>query len=278
MLQRAAQAAWVAGLLAALPATAGGGVTVVAQADTDRGLEAALGEAAARCIPLLDRTLKADLSGDVTLFVYPSKERFAQALMQAGSNHAMAWRLASHPSVHALTSKRSVLFNQATTLPLNPRGRQELLCHELTHVYENELGGGARPPSHQWLRESYAMLMGVLALDELRLDTLAAVRERAVREVKSGKTLPRLAQMVSFEQYRDTIDRVGSRTNTLYLILAAEHLVDLTSHDAVARYFRLARLGASTGLEANFREAFGMTVDDFQARLDGHVAALAARN
>ncbi len=266
-------------VLVAAPATATT-IRAIAEGPADRDLAAALGEAAERCLPVVGETLKVGLShDDVALRLFATNPRFADALVEVGTKPAMAARMANHPAVHAMTLQMQTLFNQTTTGPLGPHTRQELVCHELTHIYENDLGGGARPPSHQWMREGYAMLMGTVGLETLGLGSLATVRARAVRVVKetlaTGKPLPRLSDMTSFEQYRDSIDRFGSHAHNLYMVLIAEHLVRLSSHEAVATYFRLARPGAGGGSPTdNFRAAFGLDVAAFQAALDAHVAAL----
>lgn len=257
-------------------ARAAGGVKVIAQAGADAGLEAVVRQTAERCIPLLGSYFKTSLSGDVEIFIYASKEEFAAALEQAGNKPAMARRLANHPSVHAVASRMKVLINQATTMPVSLRNKNEMVCHELTHVYQNYLGGGSRPPSHQWMRESYAIYMGVVALEHFGLDKVSAVRGRAVRamqeEARAGKPFQRLAGMVSFEQYRDTIDRHGSRTNTFYMFLAADQLVQRSSHEAVASYFRLSRPGSgSADIDENFRKAFSIGVGEFQSQLDAYL-------
>jgi hypothetical protein len=265
--------------LHAAPLEAAGVVRVVAGADADGALADALGQAAERCLPLIGATLEVAVPPAVELRLLASNQRFADALVDAGEKPAMAARLANNPGVHAVTLAMIVRINQITTRPLSARGRQELVCHELTHIYENDLGGGARPPSHQWMREGYAMLMGVLGLEAFGLDTLAAVRGRAGRVLKeavgAGKRLPRLSDMTSFEQYRDSIDRFGGRPHTFYMIVLADHLVALSSHAAVARYFQLSRPGSGAGSPAdNFRAAFGLDVAAFQARLDDHLRAL----
>jgi hypothetical protein len=262
-----------------LPVDAAGAVRAVAESGADRALADALGQAAARCLPLIGETLKVGLSHDVEFRLFPTKQRFADALVEAGEKPAMATRLANYPGVHAVTSAMIVRFNQVTTQPLSARNRQETVCHELTHIYENDLGGGSRPPSHQWMREGYAILMGILGLEAFGFDTLAAVRGRAVRVLKetvgAGKPLPRLSDMASFEQYRDSMDRFGTRPHGFYMILLADHVVALSSHAAIARYFQLSRPGSGGGSPAdNFRAAFGLEVAAFQAKLDDHLRDL----
>jgi len=271
---RFARLAGIVACLAPVVVAAQGGVKLVPQPGADPALGALLRQAAEQCIPLVGSYLKSKLSGDLEIFLFGSKEAFAAGLKGAGSSPALAARLAGSPNVHAVTRRRQVRVNQATTLPLSSRNRSEMVCHEVTHVFQYELGGGSRGASYQWVREGYAIYMGVVGLEHFALDTRTSVRRRALRKMRDeallGRAYPALASLVSLKDYRDSIDRHGGRAHFAFMFLAADSLVRRTSHDAVAAYFRSARPG-DRDLEPGFRRAFSFGVDEFQSQLEGEI-------
>jgi len=103
--------------------------------------------AAERCIPLYGGYLRTGLTTQVTIYIYPSRDAFVrgrQAL--SGENLEEALR-ASEYLGNAIGY--AVLINQV--MHDNARELTGTTCHEIVHVYQNELGTENARPAHEWM-------------------------------------------------------------------------------------------------------------------------------
>ena len=122
--------------------------------------------------------------------------------------------------------------------------------------------------------------MEKVALERMALESVQAARQQRLNnlkdEVRNGKELPMLSEMVTFEQYRGAIERYSSRLVIAYLFLLADYLLTKNSHGAFVTYFRISAPadGGTGDIDENFRKAFGMSVTEFQAQLDAYLQAL----
>jgi len=134
---------------------------------------------------IMVRELDMPLSGPLTVFVYPTREAYADGLVSTG-------RLA--PEQAAKIAAYSVAVTEHGRLFINDEGMRDLpqsewlamIAHELTHHAQYQLSGGRRGRSEQWLREGMADWVACQVLDRLGRTTLRREREHALREIAAA--------------------------------------------------------------------------------------------
>ncbi len=134
---------------------------------------------------IMVRELDIPLSGPLTIFVYATREAYADGLVSTG-------RLA--PEQAAKIAAYSVAVTEHGRLFINDEGMRDLpasawlamIAHELTHHVQYQLSGGRRGRSEQWLREGMADWVACQVLDRLGRTTLRREREHALREVAAA--------------------------------------------------------------------------------------------
>jgi hypothetical protein len=202
---------------------------------------------------------------DVRLLLFPDRRAFEAGLIATG-NPADAARRISH-AFQAVGTAGGVLANEGSFHGMSWRSRVQLLAHELAHCVQYRLGGGRRGTSEQWLREGFAELVSLRAVEHLHLGEAAALRLEwrqqladALRADASAPGHVPLARLSTFAEWTDAQARHGLPVY-LQALVAAESLVEQHGAAEVARYFTL--FAASEDREANFQLAFGRSLSDF---------------
>ena len=221
----------------------------------------------ADAIPLIADILERDVGlppARGTLYLHADRAHFEAALLEQGYSEPLARETAQ--IMAAIGGADKVIANAGAFSGQAWPQRIATLAHELVHVAQYEMGGGTRGTSDQWLREGLAELLSHRVLESLGLVRLAQIRQRArliVLDADAQAPLPRLVELVTFPEWV----RAGSRHRSapLYPLapIAIGHLVETHALEAVLAYFR--RFATSSNREQNFLEAFGETVQSFDA-------------
>lgn len=206
------------------------------------------------------------------LQIYPSREEFESGLIRhLGLDPALARSTASFAK--AAVGGERVLINEVETAGLSWRERIELMAHELTHTVQYGLTGHRPLNRQQWLTEGFAEWMAYAVTDQLALDSLSGARTRIVTQLRAQggvDSLPRLAELDAFAQWIAARRKYGYAATFSLSFLAVDFLVKRRSFGAVLDYFR--RFRESGDYSANFRAAFGESLEDFEAALGRHLA------
>jgi nucleotide-binding universal stress UspA family protein len=150
--------------------------------------------------------------------------------------------------------------------------RVGVLAHELTHTLQYEFSGGSRGTSEQWLREGFAEWVEVEVLVALGFTTRLQARTIAVNQLRDAGAPTPLSRMVTFPDWVALAQRGGQEPIYAQALLAAELLLERHGVPAAIEYFR--RFASSDDRLANFRQAFGEELSDFDRAFAAHAAAL----
>ncbi len=134
---------------------------------------------------IMARELDISPSGPLTMFVYPTREDYAAALVSTeGLGPDQATRIAAY-SV-AVTEHGRLFINDEGMRDLPRKEWLAIIAHELTHHAQHQLSGGRRGRSAQWLREGMADWVACRVLERLGFTTLRDEREDALGELAAG--------------------------------------------------------------------------------------------
>jgi hypothetical protein len=207
-----------------------------------------------------------------SLYFYPDGETFRGALEAEGYTPEFARQTAE--TLTAVSGFKRVLINDRSMEEVGWLFRTALLAHELTHTLQYDFAGGKRGTSDQWLREGFAEWVEVEVLVRLgfttRTDARRVLRNR-IRDAGVNRWPP-LSAMVTFPQWVDLAQRFGQEALYGYAMLAAEYLVERHGLPAAIGYFEL--FAASDDRVANFRQAFGQDLSDFEMAFNARLAAI----
>lgn len=284
--------------MAVSPARAAGEFVIIAPAGVRPAVHRTVHQAAERCIPLYAGYLRTRLTTQIEIHIFPTRAAFVQGRQTIGGESPEDAQRAADYLGSAIG--HAVMINQATHEGASPGELAGTTCHEILHVFQFELVTEDGRESHEWMLEGYAYFMEKLALEHLGFETMAAARERAIRMLKlrpfeirtsavgllagglfraatatgAARLLPRLAEMTTSDQF----NAVGAYLGLAfphYLFLMMDYLHGVTSHAAFVAYFKAFAPNAGAPMaDENFRAAFGLTVGEFQLRVDAHLAAL----
>ena len=206
--------------------------------------------------------------------VYATREDFEQGLIE---HLKIAPDLARSTARFAKSAVGScnVLVNEPAVAESTWSQRIELLAHELTHNVQVTLANRCNLTRQQWLIEGFAEWMAFNVTAALQLDDLASARARLahkVRELGRNGQLPRITQLDSFDQWVSARARYGFDGTYSLSFLVTDFLVKRHSFIRVTDYFR--RFEHSDDHLANFRVAFGESVEDFERALDVYLSEL----
>ncbi|MBI1727298.1 MAG: hypothetical protein HYR50_08510 [Candidatus Rokubacteria bacterium] len=134
---------------------------------------------------IMVREFELPLSGPLSVFVYPTREAYADGLVSTG-------RLA--PDQATKIAAYAVAVTEHGRLFINDEGMRDLprsewlamIAHELAHHAQYQLSGGRRGRSEQWLREGMADWVACQVLDSLGRTTFRQEREHALREIAAA--------------------------------------------------------------------------------------------
>ena len=225
-------------------------------------------------------SIAAIMSGDLglpepqaALVFHRDRDAFRVALEADGYDPAFARQTAQ--ALAAVSGFRRVLINDAALQEQPWPFRIALLAHELTHTIQYEWGGGVRGTSEQWLREGFADWVEMETLVALGFTTRERARATVLRRLREGgvaRTLPPLAEMVTFPDWVALTQRFGEEAIYGYAMIAAQLVLERHGLGRTVAYFEL--FAGSSDRVANFHRAFGEELSEFEAAFRVHLAAL----
>jgi hypothetical protein len=200
---------------------------------------------------------------EVALRLFASRQQFEQALLESGYARGLARQAAS--SFHAIGGARTILVNESQLSQYPWDQRVRLLAHELAHSVQYRLAGGVRGTSEQWLREGFADYVSSKVTAGLGYGAFERQREAVlapIGQVLVGSKAVPLGQLRTFAQWVNAQPR---HEIPLYAqaYVASEMLIESRGLAAMLHYFELSL--PATRPDANFAEAFGLTLSQFES-------------
>jgi hypothetical protein len=220
-------------------------------------------EALDRLIGVLQE-LGLPLPSSTRVYIYGSRQAFRRGIVDdAGLSPDGADELAGFAV--GLARPNRVLLNGR----LADSGHEwlRLVAHELTHVAQFELAGGAGR-ADQWLAEGLAEHVAFQALERLGVGSLERQRKVALRRARGQAAVAQsrldLATLGSPRQFTLRHQREGSTATYHLTFLLADYLVQRHGFDKVVQYFGRLRARSSA---AAFAATFGQTLQDFEVEV-----------
>jgi hypothetical protein len=208
------------------------------------------------------------LSGALEL--YPSHSSMALGLEGEGYEASYAVHIADQ--LDGVTRPGHIFADDATLRWQRWPARIAFLAHEMTHVAEYALAGGRRGSSAQWLREGLAEWVSWQVVDEYDLGSYPT-RERTALlrlcDARNERRLPPFDNVASQRAWVRNEKHLTLDPSYDQSLLAVAFLIDLHGLPAVLEYFRLA--ARSDDARANFRAAFGETLQGFEETFQAHL-------
>jgi len=156
--------------------------------------------------------------------------------------------------------------------------RVRVLAHEITHVLQRSLAA-RRPASWEnWLIEGFADWVGYKVLDSLHVETFGESRQRVVDSVVAGsarQTLPSLIQLHTQADILTWTRSQGRHAAYGQGMVAIDLIIEEKGMAAVLDYFR--KFAKLNNRQRNFSEAFGETLENFNAKFSQYLAGIQAR-
>lgn len=201
-----------------------------------------------------------------TVFVYPSRTAYAEGLATSGRMPARRAEEIAAYSV-GLGQHRRLFINDEALRGTCRRAWLAVVTHELTHSAQYELSGGRRGRSEQWLREGMADWVAARVLDRLGDTTFRAERSRVIGDI--ARMRPALGDesldLVDLGQPRGWETRhlrAGDRRTYRLAFLVTDELIRRSGWARLVEYFR-AFVDSDDRFD-NFRQAFGLSLDEFE--------------
>jgi hypothetical protein len=156
--------------------------------------------------------------------------------------------------------------------------RVRVLAHEMTHVLQRNLAE-RRPASWEnWMIEGFADWVAYKVLDILNIESFAKSRQRVLDSVIAGsarQTLPSLTQLHTQADILTWTRTLGRYAAYGQGMVAIDLLVEEKGLAAVLDYFR--KFAKLNNRQRNFSEAFGETLEKFDARFSQYLAGILGR-
>jgi len=210
---------------------------------------------------------------DARLEFVADRENMRAVLKREGIPDQLAGRLSELLDGIALPGK--ILINESSVQRLTWGARIRFLAHELTHVAQNELAGGRRAPSNQWMREGFAEWVAWRVMDILAPGSLEIKRRSAERQVAFAHgrgDLPPLAELATAVDFFAQTPRSLAPYYYAKSFLAADQLVATQGVESMLAYFGL--FARSDNSIANFEIAFGKSQSQFEREFSVYVGGL----
>jgi hypothetical protein len=197
----------------------------------------------------------------VTVVLFPNRRSFEAGLLTIG--YAPEFARQSSMAFRAIGGATGVLVNDGALRTARWPERVQLLAHELVHCVQYIFANGVRGTSEQWLREGFAEIVSMQAMEHLGLGRYSRLRETLLEplaDVRPGTLPVPLGRLSTFPEWAAAQGRYDVPLYSQAFV-AAELLHERHGTEALVRYFRL--FGTSMDKDANFTQAFGMTLDEF---------------
>jgi hypothetical protein len=198
---------------------------------------------------------------DVAVVLFPNRRSFEEGLLTIGYEPEFARQSAA--TFRAIGGATGVLVNEGALRSARWAERVQLLAHELLHCVQYAFANGVRGTSEQWLREGFAEIVSMRTMEHLGLARYSQLREALLdplADVRRGTLPVPLSRLSTFPDWAAAQHRYDLPLYTQAFV-AAELLHETYGTEAILRYFRL--FGTSMDKDANFVEAFGVTLDEF---------------
>jgi hypothetical protein len=218
---------------------------------------------------ILTRDMGLPLPASVGVFIYDSREKFRQGLIDE------AW--VSPHGVEELASFAVGLARPGRVL-LNSRAAKErvewlrLVAHELTHVSQFELAGD-EGRAEQWLAEGMAEHVAYQVLERLGVGTMlerhrAEASRRARNQAAFARARLDLETLGTPRGFTLRHQKEGSVETYHLAFLMVDYLIERDGFPQLIYYF--GRLSYEHRASA-FRTAFGQTLEEFEAEVLLHL-------
>jgi hypothetical protein len=218
---------------------------------------------------ILTRDIGVPLPENVRVFIYDSREKFRQGLIDE------AW--VSPQGVDELAGFAVGLARPGRVL-LNARAAKarvewlRLVAHELTHVAQFQLAGG-EGRAEQWLAEGMAEHVAYQVLEHLGVGaTLAEYRDAAARRARNQAAFARarldLQGLGTPRGFTLRHQKEGSVETYHLAFLMVDYLIEREGFAQLVSYFQ--RLPSVHRTQA-FRTAFGQSIEEFEAEVLLHL-------
>jgi hypothetical protein len=231
-------------------------------------------EAAVRGIAaIMVRDLGLIVPERVTVYVYSGREVFEQGLIRdADIAPARAAELSDFAV--GVGKRRQLLLHDE---PGMGQGAEwlRLIAHELTHVTQIEIAHG-EGRAEQWLAEGMAEWVAFSVLERLSLDSLNRRRAVAVAGVRAQAALQAgrldLETLGTPRGFTMRHLREGSLPTYQLSFLMVEYLIQRDGFPRLVAYFEA--VARSRDRRANFRRAFGQSVEQFEGEVTEYLEML----
>ena len=228
-------------------------------------------EAAVRGIAaIMSTSLGLPVPEHVMVYVYTGRDVFEQGLIHDGN--VSPARAAELSDFAIGVGKRRQLLLHDDASHRNGREWLRLIAHELTHVSQIELAEG-EGRAEQWLAEGMAEWVAFTVLERLGLDTVKQRRNIAAAGIRNHAAL--VAARLDLETLGTprgfTVRhlREGSLPTYQLAFLMADYLITRDGFGKVVEYF--AAFADSYDRRENFQQAFGQSLDEFEAEVLTHL-------
>ena len=231
-------------------------------------------EAAVRGIAaIMVRDLGLIVPERVTVYVYSGREVFEQGLIRdADIAPARAAELSDFAV--GVGKRRQLLLHDEPGMGQGPEWLR-LIAHEMTHVSQIELAQG-EGRAEQWLAEGMAEWVAFSVLERLRLDSLNRRRAVAVAGVRAQAALQAgrldLETLGTPRGFTMRHLREGSLPTYQLSFLMTEYLIQRDGFPRLVAYFET--VARSRDRRANFRRAFGQSVEQFEGEVTEYLQML----
>jgi hypothetical protein len=216
---------------------------------------------------IMVRELDIPLSGPLTVFVYPTREAYADGLVSTGGlAPEQAAKIAEYSI--AVTEHGRLFVNDEDMRDLPRSTWLAMIAHELAHHAQYQLSGGRRGRSEQWLREGMADWVACQVLERLGHTTFRHERDLALREIAAAwsELASRPLDLVELGRPRGWearhLEPDGHLVYRLALLLT-DDLIRQHGWSRLLDYFRA--FAESEERFDEFRRSFGASLEQFGA-------------
>lgn len=245
---------------AVVPAWAAG-VRVETETGVDPSSIVATNRAVETLLAFFAKTYDLTLDHEVFVKLTADKNDYVEALVHEARNS---------PVVAAKQAEVSTGVSQNNTI-VERLGRRHdpaevtfLICHELTHQFQDQARGRRYPPA-TWMNEGVADCLAGLMVERLGLGRLATLDRRWRRAVAAASDRPRLAQLRRHVDWSAARDRYGAGLVYRLGDVAVLELIDRKGVGSLFDYFKFL---AEMPHERAFQEAFGLDADAFEVQVE----------